>query len=206
MAEAISVPRRADLLDQMHRANRFAWILLLVKIALIGIVAVLVDWRWVLREPILTTVAIGAMVCPFASSVLIHLATKKKRIQDLKERTRFGHYDKYRLQTLFRETLASLRLPEEDLPIYIVASRSLNAAAMHVGVGSFFKSLNGIYLNRQVLHKMEPAEIQDLIGHELGHYYKYYLIIDRFRIVTVALGSLLGILAVQRIGLGSYFG
>ena len=206
MAQAISVPRRADLLDQMHRANRFAWILLLVEIAMIGIVAVVVDWRWVLREPILTTVAIGAMVCPFASSVLIHLATKKKRIQDLKESTRFGQYDKYRLQALFRETLASLRLPEEDLPVYIVASRSLNASAMHVGVGSLFKSLNGIYLNRQVLHKMEPAEIQDLIGHELGHYYKYYLVIDRFRVVTVALGSLLGILVVQRVGLGSFFG
>ena len=90
MAQANSVPRRVDLLDQMHRANRFAWILLLAEIALIGIVAVLVDWGWVLREPILTTVAIGAMVCPFASSVLIHLSTKKKRIQDLKESTRFG--------------------------------------------------------------------------------------------------------------------
>ena len=82
----------------------------------------------------------------------------------------------------------------------------MNAAAMHVGFGSLFKSLNGIYLNRQALHKLEPAEIQDLMGHELGHYYKYYLVIDRFRIVTVALGSLLGILAVQRIGLDGYEG
>lgn len=206
MAIATPVPRRSDLIDQMNRANRFAWLLLFFEIALIGIVAVIVDWQWVMREPIITTVAIGAMVCPFASSIAIHVATKKKRIEDLKETTRFGQYDKFQLQKLFRATLAILRLPEENLPVYIVASPSMNAAAMHVGFGSLFKSLNGIYLNRQALHKLEPAEIQDLMGHELGHYYKYYLVIDRFRIVTVALGSLLGILAVQRIGLDGYEG
>jgi len=206
MALATSVPRRSDLIDQMSRANRFAWLLLLVEIALIGIVAMVVDWQWVMREPIITTVAIGAMVCPFASSIAIQAATKKKRIEELKESTRFGQYDKFHLQKLFRETLASLRLPEENLPVYIVASPTMNAAAMHVGFGSLFKSLNGIYLNRQALHKLEPAEIQDLMGHELGHYYKYYLVIDRFRIVTVALGSLLGILAVQRIGWDGYAG
>ena len=206
MAQATPVPRRSDLIDQMSKANRFAWLLLFFELALIGIVAVIVDWQWVMREPIITTVAIGAMVCPFASSIAIHVATKKKRIEDLKETTRFGQYDKFHLQKLFRDTLARLRLPEENLPVYIVASPSMNAAAMHIGFGSLFKSVNGIYLNRQALHKLEPAEIQDLMGHELGHYYKYYLVIDRFRIVTVALGSLLGILAVQRIGLDGYAG
>ena len=206
MASAIPVPRRSDLIDQMSRANRFAWLVLFVEIALIGIVAVIIDWQWVLREPIITTVAIGAMVCPFAASIAIQLATKKKRIEDLKESTRFGQYDKYKLQKLFRETVACLRLPDENLPVYIVASPSMNASAMHVGIGSLFKSLNGIYMNRQVLHRLEPAEIQDLMGHELGHYYQYYLVIDRFRIVTVALGAMLGILTVQRIGLDGYAG
>ena len=101
MASAIPVPRRSDLIDQMSRANRFAWLVLFVEIALIGIVAVIIDWQWVLREPIITTVAIGAMVCPFAASIAIQLATKKKRIEDLKESTRFGQYDKYKLQKLF---------------------------------------------------------------------------------------------------------
>ncbi len=206
MASAFPVPRRSDLIDQMSRANRFAWLLLFVEIALIGIVAVIIDWQWVLREPIITTVAIGAMVCPFAASIAMQFATKKKRIEDLKESTRFGQYDKYKLQKIFRDTVAILRLPDENLPVYIVANPTMNAGAMHVGFGSLFKSLNGIYLNRQVLHKLEPSEIQDLMGHELGHYYKYYLVIDRFRIVTVALGAMLGILTVQRIGLDGFAG
>ena len=95
MASAIPAPRRSDLIDQMSRANRFAWLVLFVEIALIGIVAIIIDWQWVLREPIITTVAIGAMVFPFAASIAIQFATKKKRIEDLKESTRFGQYDKY---------------------------------------------------------------------------------------------------------------
>ena len=206
MGKTTTVPRRSDLIAQMERANRFAWLLLVVEISLIGVSCALVDWAGVVREPVFTAFAIFAMVSPFATSIASHWAQKKKRIEDLKETTRFGQYDKYSLQKLFRETLAKLRLPEEDLPVYIVANRSMNAAALHVGFGSFLKSLNGIYLNRQTLHKLEPDEIQDLMGHELGHYYKYYLVIDRFRIITVVLGSLFGILAVQRIGLDGYAG
>ena len=206
MTKTTTVPRRSDLIAQMERANRFAWLLLLVEISLIGISSVLVDWAGVVREPIFAAFAFFTMVSPFATSIASHWAQKKKRIEDLKETTRFGQFDKYSLQKLFRETLAKLRLPEENLPVYIVANRSMNAAALHVGFGSFLKSLNGIYLNRQTLHKLEPVEIQDLMGHELGHYYKYYLVIDRFRIITVVLGSLFGILAVQRIGLDGYAG
>lgn len=206
MAHSLVVPRRTDLLDQMRRANRFAWYVLIAEVIAIALLALVIDWGWVMREPIMTTVAIGAMVCPFVASIAMQLATKKKRLEDLKETTRFGQYDKYLLQKLFRSTLATLRLPEDNLPVYVVANTSMNAAAMHVGLGRLLKSLNGIYLNRQALHKLEPAEVQDLMGHELGHYYKYYLVIDRFRIVTLALGSLLGILVIQRIGLDGYLG
>ena len=206
VAKMIDVPRRSDLIAQMQRANRFAWTILFFEIVLIGIAAAIVDWGLVVREPIFTAIAIFATASPFATSIAIHWSEKKKRIEDLKETTRFGQYDKYSLQKLFRETIAKLRLPDENLPVYIVASRSMNAAALHVGFGSFLKSLNGIYLNRQLLHRLEPMEIQDMMGHELGHYYKYYLIIDRFRMVTVILGSLFGILAVQLIGLDDWLG
>ncbi|MDZ4848305.1 MAG: M48 family metalloprotease [Pirellulaceae bacterium] len=206
MASSNSVPRRSDLLDQLNKANRFAWLLVQFEIVLIAIVSAIIDWNWVQQQPVLTTVAIGTMVCPTAFSIVRYVSVKKVRIQDLKESTRFGSFDKYRLQTLFRDTLSKLHLPDEGLSVYIVASRSINAAAMHVGLGSFFKSLNGIYLNRQALHKLEPTEIQDLMGHELGHYYKHYLVTDRYRMVTIVLGSLVGIFAAQHIEFDSYFG
>jgi len=165
-----------------------------------------IDWKWIEREPIVTAVAIGVMVCPFVFAILKSVITKKVRIQDLRESTKFGQYDKYRLEALYRDTLEKLGLPDDALPVYIVGSRSINAMAMHWGLGHVFKSLNGIYLNRQSLHKLEPAEIQDIMGHELGHYYKHYLVIDRFRIVTLLLGSTIGVLAAQRVGFDGMFG
>lgn len=204
MASPISVPRRSDLLDQMSRANRFAWVLLFFEIVVLAMVAAFIDWKWVEKEPVLTTVAICFAVGSFATSILRSIITKKVRIQDLKETTKFGQFDKYRLEFLYRDTLAKLGLPDDGLSVYVIGGRSVNAMAMHWGLGRLFKSLNGIYLNRQSLHKLEPVEIQDLMGHELGHYYKHYLVIDRFRIVTLALGVLIGLLAVQQVGLGMY--
>jgi len=188
----------------MARANRFAWIVLMLELVLIGVIAAIVDWNWVQREPVMTAFAIAIMVSPLAKSVALGYATKKKAVQDLKESTRFGQYDKVRLQSLFRDTLATLRLPDENLSLYILASPSMNAFARHEGLGMLFKSLNGVYLNRQTLHKLEPTEVQDIIGHELGHYYRYYLVIDRFQIITIALGSILGVLVIQRLALDGY--
>ena len=198
------IPRRSNLLDQMAKANRFAWIVLTLELVLIGIIASIVDWTWVMREPIMTAFAIAMMVSPAAKSIAMGYATKKKLVRDLKESTRFGQFDKIRLQSLFRETLATLRLPDENLSLYILASPSMNAFARHEGLGMLFKSLNGVYLNRQTLHKLEPAEVQDIMGHELGHFYRYYLITDRFQIITIALGSILGIFAIQSLGLDGY--
>ena len=48
-----------------------------------------------------------------------------------------------------------------------------------------------------MLHKLSAAEVQDIMGHELGHYYRHYLVADRFRWVTLTLGALIGILTVQ---------
>ncbi len=206
MAPDETIPRRSDLIAQMERANRFAWLILIVELLLIGLAAAVVDWGWVMREPVMTVFAIAIMAGPMASSLAMSYATKKKRVEDLKASTRFGQYDKFQLQSLFRDTLAKLRLPDENLPLYILASPSMNAYASHHGLGMFFKSLNGVYLNRQTLHKLEPAEVQDIIGHELGHYYRYYLIVNRFQIITIALGSILGILIVQRLGLDGFLG
>ncbi len=201
MASDDTVPLRSNLMDQMERAKRFAWIVLLVELVLIGVVSAVVDWNWVVQEPVMSAFAIAIMASPIAKSIAIGYATKKKLVRDLKESTRFGQFDKVWLQALFRDTLATLRLPDENLSLYILASPSMNAYARHEGLGMFFKSLNGVYLNRQTLHKLEPAEVQDLMGHELGHYYRYYLVIDRFRIITIALGSVLGVLAIQRFAL-----
>ncbi len=202
----LKTPRREDLLSQLEAANRWGAVLVLAQLVGVAILGALVDWSDVLQQPLTSTVAIAAIVGPFAMSILTFWAQNKKEIGDLKEQTRFGQFDKHQLRNLFQDTLRRLRLPDKRIPVYIVADKFTNAAMMHVGLGGFFKSLNGVYLNRQALHKFTPAEVQDIMGHELGHYYRYYLITDRFRIVTLALGVCAGLYAVQIIGLNTYVG
>lgn len=202
----LSVPTRRQLLDKLQAANRLAWPMIGIQVVLIGVCCWTIDWKTVIQDPWVTTIAICVMVGPFGIGLVQHWAQKKKEVDQLQEFTRFGQYDKYMLRRLFNETLDKLNLPHERLPFYITADRSMNAFAAHYGLGSFIKSLNGVYLNRQVLHKLEPDEVQDIIGHELGHYYRYYIVADRYRIVTLLLGALVGIVAAQWVGMDNLLG
>ncbi len=198
------IPDRDDLLEQLRRANSstFAW----VTIRLIAVVAlaVLIDWPQVLQTPIVTGTACLVLIGPFIMELLTIWGQKKKRLEDIKETTRFGDLDKYKLQTLFQQTLKKLSLPDERIAVYVSNDKSLNAGALRLG--RLFGSLDGIYLNRQILHKLREDEIQAVMGHELGHYYRFYLTGDRFRLLTLTLGTLLAIFVVQKTGLEDIFG
>jgi len=200
----LKTPTREELLAQLDGANRWGAVMVLAQSVAVLILALLVDWNDVLQQPLTSTIAIAAIVGPFVMSILTFWAQNKKEIGDIKEQTRFGQFDKHQLRNLFQDTLRRLQLPDKRLPVYVVADKFTNAAMLHVGLGGFFKSLNGVYLHRQALHKFTPAEVQDVMGHELGHFYRYYLITDRFRIVTLALGACAGLYAVQLIGLNTY--
>ncbi len=202
-SQSLDVPRRNELLASMAAANRWGVVLLFIQGAAIIVVALAIDWARVLHEPLITSVAIAAIVGPYLLSVLRYVMQNKKELADLKEQTRFGSFDKHLLRSLFQDTLARLDLPQRHIPVYVVADKFSNAGALHVGLGFLSSSLNGIYLHRQALHKFTAQEVQDVMGHELGHFYRYYLLADRFLWVTLTLGALIGILVVQQFGFGS---
>jgi Zn-dependent protease with chaperone function len=199
------VPKREQLLELLRSANQRAVGILAVQAALVVLLAFLLDWRWVAQHPWIALVSVGIFLGPQVMGLLTFLATAKKEIGDLKETTRFGEFDKYRLQSLLRETLVKLRLSDQRVPVYIVGDKSLNAAAFHIGFGPFLRSLNGIFLNRQVLHKLSAAEVQDIMGHELGHYAKHYLILSRWNGLTYLLGAMVGLWTAQCLGLDTAF-
>ena len=193
-------PRREDLLRRIEAANRWGFPIALVQLVAIVVLGFLIDWKQAIAEPLVTTVAIGAIVGPFFMGLVRFWVAKKKRIDDLQEQTRFGEFDKHRLRSLYQDTLRRLGLPDDRLPVFIVADKSMNAMMMHVGMGSFFRSMNGIYLHRQMLHKLNADEVQDIIGHELGHYYKHFILSDRYRGLTLILGAMAGLFIAQLLG------
>lgn len=89
-------------------------------------------------------------------------------------------------------------------PGYVTNDKSLNASALRLG--GLLGGLNGIYLNRQVLYRLSGPEVQSIIGHELGHYFRFRLTGDRFQILTLAIGALVGIFVIQLVQLQGFFG
>ncbi|EMI55979.1 M48 family metallopeptidase [Rhodopirellula sallentina] len=199
-----AIPDRADLLEQLRRANQYVTFTVALRLVLIGTLVAVIRWDRVLHEPVLSVTAGLVMIGPFIKDLLMIWGQRKKRLEDIKETTRFGDLDKYKLQSLYRDTLKKLRLPDEHIPVFVTNDKTLNAGA--VRIGRFFGSLDGIYLHRQVLHKLNGDEIQDIMGHELGHYYRFYLNADRFRILTLAIGVLAAIFVIQASDLGDTVG
>lgn len=197
---AKQVPRREDLLAKLRYANRIAWLWVLVQVALAVVLFVVIDWVQVFQQPIVSVVAAGLVIGPTAIAVIMLWAQQKREIGDLKEQTRFGQFDKHKLRGLFDDTVRRLGLPHERVPVYITADKSMNAMAVRLGILSFVRSLNGIYLNRQVLHRLEPEEVQDIMGHELGHYYRHYLISMRLEGLNLVVGGMLGLFVTQWMG------
>ncbi|GAB5403514.1 MAG: hypothetical protein Aurels2KO_17450 [Aureliella sp.] len=159
-----------------------------------------IDWGQVFEQPIVSVVAAGLVVGPTALAITMLWAQKKREIGDLKEQTRFGQFDKHNLRKLFDDTVKKLGLPRGRVPVYITADKSLNAMAVRLGILGFVRSLNGIYLNRQLLHRLEPEEVQDIMGHELGHYYRHYLVSMRLEGLNLVVGGMLGLFVTQWMG------
>lgn len=198
------IPERLVLIDRIRRANRIAVPWVAIQLILLIVITMQIDWTRITNEPLFAVIAVLAIIGPHFMGVLRHYALNKREIGRLKELTRFGEFDKYRLRVLVDETLDRLHLERPGPPVYITADKSLNAGSLHLGLGGFFRSLNGVYLNRQVLHRLTASQVQSIIGHELGHFYRYYLLNQRVHGLTLALGALSGLVLTQWFGMSSF--
>jgi Zn-dependent protease with chaperone function len=200
------IPLRAALLERFAHARRLDTAWLMTQVGGLVILAFLIDWNDAAARPILSIVAAISVAGPIMTSVAIAWAQNKREIGQLKEQTRFGEFDKHRLRSLLVDTLQRLRMQEVQVPVYITPNRMLNASSINLGFTGYLLGMNGVYLNRQVLHKLSAAEVQNIMGHELGHFRLYRLPSERFLELTFCVGALVGIFASQIINLPGFFG
>ncbi len=200
------IPTREALLARFSHAYRLDTAWLVTQVGGLVALAFLVDWKDAATRPIISIVAAMSVVGPIMTSVAMALAQNKREIGQLKEQTRFGEFDKHRLRALLVDTLSRLRMQEVQVPVYITPNRMLNASSINLGFTGYLLGMNGVYLNRQVLHKLSSAEVQNIMGHELGHFRLFRLPSERFLELTFCVGALFGIFVSQIINMPGFVG
>ena len=191
---------RDELLEYFDRNNRTDRIALTLQILAIPFVIWLIDWPAAVEQPLISVVAVLVVTGPNFLQMLLPFASRQVEIRQLKETTKFGEYNKDRLHEIYQQTCWKLGRDDSSLPFFIRAGRDMNAHSLHLGFGKLFDRLQGISVNRQLLYRVQPDELQSIIGHELGHFDRYYMISQRYHAVLLLLGSLLGILVWQSVG------
>lgn len=186
------VPERDELLKRLDQYNAgattgmaFRWILLFVA-------AVMTPWAWILQTPIFAGVFLLVLLGRYAHNLLPIIARKRKRVRDLRPETTLGVHDRESLLGLVRSVEQQLEIPADRYPVYLVRDKSLNAAAVSLGLDSLFGRVDGVYLHRQTLHVLGPAELAFVIGHELGHCHRYYLQATRWEALNLLVAAVAG--------------
>lgn len=204
---APKIPARAELLAKLARANSSAKPALLCFMA-VGVGAgMMIDWQAVIEHWPMAVIGVGIVCGGFLVGAFELMFRKKLRIEHLKSDKPLGNYTRDQLMSLVHEVQERLRLPANaKIPVYITRDKDYNASAASYGFATWLKPLNAIYLNRQLLHLLQPAELKSVIGHEFGHYYRYFLTWSRGYPLLMASTTLAALYTMQLIGFENWIG
>jgi Zn-dependent protease with chaperone function len=200
------VPEQNVLVEQLRRSNQLAtrWHLFLGAGA-VGL-AFLVDWQWVMREPLYTIVVLLLVPSQYFPSVAMTLLKKRKRVEELSENFQAGAFSKPRLLSTIREVATTLGIDHRRVPFYLTRDKDLNAYAVSIGLSNLLPSVRGVYINRQTLHVSTPTGLKATIGHELGHLFPYELKWHGGWLAKLCFGGLLALFVLQKTGDPSAWG
>ncbi|TWU00407.1 Protease HtpX [Botrimarina colliarenosi] len=189
-------PTRDELLARHARDNAGASMAFALRCSALIAALVLIDWRGLSAEPLPAGIFLAVMLGRYLADLVPLAGRKRKQIRDLRPETKFGVHDRQSLLSLVSDVEARLGIPANRYPVYLVREKSLNAAAVSLGLDSLLGRVDGVYLHRQTLHVLEPRELAFVIGHELGHCHRYYLKSSRWELLNLLLVAAAGLAAV----------
>lgn len=186
-------PSRDELLQRLDRENAGAGMGLMLRWTAIAVATVFVDWADILANPAPAGVFLLVLLGRYGLDLLPLLGRKRKRLRDLRPDTTLGEHNRESLLALVRTVEQRLGIPADKYPVYVVRDKTLNAAAVSLGLDALFGRVDGVYLNRQTLHVLRADELAFVIGHEFGHSHRYYLKATRWEalnLIAVAMAGL----------------
>lgn len=195
----LAVPTRDDLLQLLRRHDRqsLGWLVIEAVVAC-GCLA----WVGARGGPpatLETALLLAVAVLGLFESLPSLWFANRKRLADIRPDARFGPHTRDSLLASVDRVASRLGI-DAACPVYLVRDKDVNALALPMsllpGVGSFA----AVHLNRSVLHLLDEAELESVIGHELAHVFTVPPLASRWLLVhavfsaavTLALADLLG--------------
>ena len=158
-----------------------ARVLIVAEFAVIFALAfVVLDWKLVFTAPTNSLLIFGIVALPTLVSFGRIIAQKKLSVSDTPANRRVGAYSVADIQMLTRDAERRLGVRPGSTRVFVTREKDLNAAAIRLGLGRVFPSLNAIYLNRPALHVLNREELTSVIAHEIAHNERHYLVWDRY--------------------------
>lgn len=188
-ARRLETPARAALLEQfaaLESASR--WILSVEALTVLLLAVGLWSEPPALETGVVWFVALSGGLGIFRG-FLGHVFLKKKRLHELREDVRFGVHGRESLVALADRVCARLGLPTDVAPVFVTRAKDVNAAALRCELLPGLRLMNGVYLNRAIIHLLDEPELASVIGHEIGHVVPYAPILSRCYLLHAALAA-----------------
>lgn len=169
------VPKKSELLLEYKTAQKVGKRLLGIETFFALLFFIFVDHSKILSSFSEALILVGLSIAPTLLSLGHYFAKKKKKIQDLKSTIKYGHLSKTDLLEVCAEACSKMGIPQGDVSFYVTSEKQVNASALTLGLGSVFKNLQVVMLNRATLHALKKDELMSVVAHELAHIYRYPL-------------------------------
>lgn len=168
----LATPSRDDLL-RIHRQHERHGVLWLVME--LAIVCGCITWIVAGGGPSATaeTVVLSSVSVLGLFDFLPGLwAANRKLLRDIRADARFGPHSRDSLLECVDRVASTLGI-RRCCPVYLIRDKEINASAVPIALLPGIGSLAAVHLNRSVLHLLDEAELESVIGHELGHVFIY---------------------------------
>ena len=168
-------PSKTELLSEYQKAETIGTWVLGLETSIACLSFVFVSHSFILKNLSESLILAGLAVVPTLLSLAYYFAKKKKRVEDLKPTVKYGHLSKNDLLEVCAEACSKMGIQQADVSFYVTSEKQINASALTLGLGSVFKNLQVVMLNRATLHALKKDELLSVVAHELAHIYRYPL-------------------------------